>query len=944
MRKFLSLMLAMALIITTLALPVSVSADSITPSSETITLSYTTSLPDGTIDVHPGDTFNLTVKATAKSNAVSIDGYTINIDYNSDVYEIVAGAGYSVMTRKDTGKKYIRIYKAESSSNATTITTDGTVIVENIPVTVKYNSSVADSTTTEFKSLTSPYASKFTVADEASATTGSIFADSTTSYTYKLNTATIDVDGKGFTSGSLYTKEGGVLFTVTGTNIESVSYLKTGATNATNVDVADNKTAAATITEDGEYTVTVKFATGEADKTFTFRVATTVIKAVIGLDNFSHNDGGYLNDGNAKVSVPVKISEIGDNKTGMVSFDLAYDTNVLTLDENVNTNVKYTDKTEGGVVKSVAYGTDETGASLTNDADFLTLTFSVKENAAIGATDITISNQQITLKEDGVITYDNTESTISVAKVSAVIVPEKFATITGLTDKSWKNSTPYNIEVVPADANKVTYKWVKVTDGTTYDDQAAMKALFDGITDESATNKAVSVTEDGVNYIVVAAIGNDSQKVYQIVGTLVPGTDIFYDKTKPVIDDTSFGDLSMNDYAKTKEIDVNFASDKVGEKTIDGTLDSVEYIIVDIGAAVPTGADTEQWTAVADAKITIAESKAGDMYFRAKDKAGNVSDIIGKITIKVDGVAPKTLTAVAQTETHNGIPIVINAEDEQSNIKVKVYYSVSAIDNPTADSFKDLVAVDTQTPNAKTYTGEYTAEKDGFYYVLAEDEAGNVTIANAVEVTLTTIQEPSDISVKVGADLTYKNMAFYNNEESENSKIKDFDYSNGTFAYVAIKVNAANAGYTNEVTATKNDTDFTLTAADDSAADKEYVFNDAGTYIVTVKTTHTNSGKSAQRSYKFTIAANQEEMVSPSSDNEYDIFDFTMIKKVVNASETLNGIPTAAYGFSGIYAGDLNGDFTTNETDLQDIINSIKDGEIPGWYSFAIMNGNCASK
>ena len=87
MKKFLSLMLTLALIITTLALPITASAADISLQAavegKSIAVSYTPSVST----VHPGDKFTIAVKATPTEN-ITVDSYEVDINYDGTQFTL----------------------------------------------------------------------------------------------------------------------------------------------------------------------------------------------------------------------------------------------------------------------------------------------------------------------------------------------------------------------------------------------------------------------------------------------------------------------------------------------------------------------------------------------------------------------------------------------------------------------------------------------------------------------------------------------------------------------------------------------------------------------------------------------------------------------------------------------------------------------------------------
>lgn len=923
MRKFLSLMLAMALIITTLALPVSVSA-AIDTSTKNITVSYTTSLPDGTTEVHPGDTFELTVSITS-TEAVTLTGYDIYVAYDKDDYTITAAsdANYSIISNAWTKSGMIKIYGTTEKELAA----DTAVAVATIPVTVASSATVSEASKFVTQIDNSGYVSKFTEKTEANKAIEGNFQASELSYTINANTSSITIDGKAYEPNKLYINKNGVTFRVTGTNIESVTYKQTNAGTPTDKPVLVTDKTSAEITTPltaGAYEVSVKL-TGVADAVnYKFRVSQEVVSGEIAI-NFIPKAEGYK--AGETFEVPVKISGIGENKKGMASFDLAYDSARLELTTTTAGDITIAPGEAGKA--SVSFGTSSTAASFpaTDDGNFVTLAFSVKSDAEIGKADITISNDQLTVENtDGDIVYKNDTSTITNAKATVVVVPNSFATVDTMAATAWTNKA-YNVTITPVEAptdQVISFKYVLLDGAANYADQNALKGAYESEVAKAVTGNEIAIDTDSKHYAIISKFNG----VYSLVADLAPGTDIWYDGTAPTINNTELAKSNMDSFAKSKDVTViDLATDAGGSNGV-----TYKYLVITNGNT-PTAA-TEGWADVTDT-ISITVSTVGKLYIMATDKAGNATVSIADVNIKVDADNP-TLTTNAGNDTADGTPITISATDITSNVTVKVYYSETDVDASTlTDSNLSKTYPEEGEEASKTIEKTYYAKGSGFYYISATDEAGNSSDVSKVQVTRAAVDNTSTLSVKVISTSTEVANVFDKVTESNTA-------SNGTFGYVGIKVAAPAENLKNTITATKNGEPLTLENASDLTAEYTHEFTEAGEYELKIVTAHsTNTEAKATATYKFTIAADQKAMVSPSGDNRYDIGDLDMLRKyVANINAELS--ITSDFGFEGKYSGDLNGDFNTELDDFNALLQSIKESRIPGYYDFGIMCGAAA--
>lgn len=922
MRKFLSLMLAMALIITTLALPVSVSAAA-GKSDANITVSYTTDLGEAT-EVHPGDTFNLTVNITSDKN-VTLSAYEIYVAYDKNDYTITAAsdASYSIVESK---WGYTGNLIAMSKNTDTELTAATAVAVATIPVTVASGATVNEAS--GFVKPTTGFVDMFVEGGTAEGTKECNFSDSELSYTINANTSSITIDGKGYEPNKLYINANGVTFRVTGTNIESVTYKQTDAVTPTGITVPLTGKTSAEITTPltaGAYEVSVKL-TGVADAVkYTFRVSQEVVSGEIAI-NFTPKAEGYK--AGESFEVPVNISGIGENKKGMASFDLVYDSARLELTTTTAENITIAPGEAGKA--SVSFGTSSTAASFpaTGDGNFVTLAFSVKSDAEIGKADITISNAQLTVKNDtDDIVYENNSSKITKDSTTVVVVPNIFATVDTSAVTDWTN-TSYDVTVNPVSApadQAISFKYVLLDGAANYADQNALKGAYESEAAKAVTGNKIAIDTDSKHYAIISEFNG----VYSLVKDLVPGIDIWYDGTAPTINNAELAKNNMDSFAKSKDVTVtDLAIDAGGSNGV-----TYKYLVVTDGTT-PT-AETTGWTDVSDT-ISFTESKVGKLYIMATDKAGNATVSTEDVNIKVDNDNP-TLTASAGNDTADGTPITISATDTTSNVTVKVYFSETDVDASTLtdSNLKQTYPAEGEEAS-KNINKIYYATGSGFYYISATDEAGNNSDVAKVQVTRATVDNTSTLSVKVISTSTEVANVFDKVTESNTA-------SNGTFGYVGIKVAAPAENLKNTITATRGGEPLILDNASDLTAEYTHEFTEAGEYELTVVTVHsTNTDAKATATYKFTIAADQKAMVSPSGDNRYNSLDYVMMRKVA-ANAELNGIPTEVYGFEGKYSGDLDGNFKTTTEDVNAILASIKEARIPGYYNFGIMNGTAKS-
>lgn len=895
MKKFLSLMLTLALIITTLALPITASAADISLQAlvedKTITVSYTPSAST----VHPGEAFTIAVKATP-SEDITLDSYVVDINYDGTQFALTNAETADLKKfDSDTTNAYVRLI-SETKDQAVTVA-DGLNLV-TLNFTVKDTAVPSSYTTCILGDDTA-----FTVKNANTIdwfVLGSSIIDNKVTTTVAENTYTVKIDENELVPGKTYYKTSGVTVSVTGTGIESVKV------NEESLTAGGEGAYTKVLTEGGEYTVKVKvIGKSEESKSFTLNTETIAAKLIT---DFAANELGYKKGEN--FSVPVKITGLGTSaQAAMVSFKVEAAAG-LTLDTTaLGTGVTYDADN-----KTVMYGntTGETG--LGNDALVATLKFNVEDAAVYGVNSVTISEAKLALVKDIDPTADSIGNEINTQKV--VVVPTAdFGTLPAdITTAAWTNNN-YTVNVTTADAT-VSVKYLAVGELTSVDtsSQNGLKAIYDNA--QAVAGATVTVDSEN-NYVIVARVGDDPA-VYQHVGTLTPGTNAWYDKTAPAVDIT--GITAVTGVKSSKD---GYVFDITGLAKSDARsgLDKIEYSL--------NGADYTEF-GLDDTSITIpAQNFSGNVTFKVTDKAGNTAVSEG-FALKLDMDDPTVAEmAVGAVQSDGSKDITANVADVGSGvtsgaITVAVYKGEAA-----SEALSDISAIEALEKVADATLNEgvatYNTTTAGRYYFVAADAAGHKAFAS-VDVAFETLSEASGIKVKV-----YDKAADYaaGFKKTDDSALADFGGTNGSFRYVAIKADAATTGYNNSLTLAKN-------GAEATAYTEETPIIDAGDYVLTVTTTHgVNEADNKSATYKFSIV-NELDMPSPNGDKRFNIIDFAMVRQLVELGKAL---PTADNGFSGgIFSGDVTGDLTVNGDDYADIIRSVRAGEKPGAYTFNVFN------
>ena len=876
MKKFLSLMLTLALIITTLALPITASAADISLQAlvedKTITVSYTPSAST----VHPGEAFTIAVKATP-SEDITLDSYVVDINYDGTQFALTNAETADLKKfDSDTTNAYVRLI-SETKDQAVTAAAGLELVTLNF--TVKTTAVPSSYTTCILGDDTA-----FTVKNANTIdwfVLGSSIIDNKVTTTVAENTYTVKIDENELVPGKTYYKTTGVTVSVTGTGIESVKV------NEESLTAGGDGAYTKVLTEGGEYTVKVKV-TGKNEESKSFTLNTDTIAAKL-ITDFAANELGYKKGDN--FSVPVKITGLGTSaQAAMVSFKVEAAAG-LTLDTTaLGEGVTYDADN-----KTVMYGNTAGETGLGNDALVATLKFNIEDAAVYGVNSVTISEAKLALVKDIDPTADDIGNEINTQKV--VVVPTTgFGTLPAdITTEAWTNDN-YPVNVTPADA-AVSVKYLAVGELTSVDtsSQSGLKAIYD-------------------NAQAVAG----ATAVYQHVGTLTPGTNAWYDKTAPVVDIT--GITAVTGVKSSKN---GYVFDITGLAKSDARsgLDKIEYSL--------NGADYTEF-GLDDTSITIpAQNFNGNVTFKVTDKAGNTAVSTG-FALKLDMDDPTVAEmAVGAVQSDGSKDITANVADAGSGVTGgEITVAVYKGDAGSA-ALSDISEIEALGKAGDAVLSEgvatYNTTTAGRYYFVAADAAGHKAFAS-VDVAFETLSEASGIKVKV-----YDKAADYaaGFKKTDDPALADFEGTNGSFRYVAIKVDAATTGYSNSLTLAKD-------GAEATAYTEETAITEAGNYVLTVTTTHgVNAADTKSATYKFSIV-NELDMPSPNGDKRFNIIDFAMVRQLVELGKAL---PTADNGFSGgIFSGDVTGDLTVNGDDYADIIRSVRAGEKPGAYTFNVFN------
>lgn len=897
MKKVLSLVLSLALIIATMALPISASAASIDlldVGKGSVNLTYEPTYPGSADSVRPGEQFTVAVVANTVStegnvfpaSATSFCTASVKLQYDANLFE------------------YVSAVKSTDGAVVTKLS-DGIIFYDNTTGDLPIEANKARLMTLTFNVKDVAYASMskiMSVKGDKDSTGFTVLAAPVDYYDFvegnltetplevnvAANTAVAKIDGVEITNKTYYNKDGVMVSVADSTNLKSATITPAGGEP---VDFTDAKTYA--VTTAGTYTVDVAVK-GEVNKSYTFTLSKAQVAAKLDLTVTDFKDSGYVYGD--VITMPVMLSGLDGATASVVSFDVTYDSAKFDLAvEGTDATLKTVDE-----VTSVVYDS-QTGLTVsgTDSVAVATLKLTVKSGIAYGDATVTIANPKMALAKSGI---DPTADSIGLSTKSqkvTVIPTGEFVTYTN-NKTDWSDDGTCNGEGYAQTVNvpaNVEVKYAVVTKGMTTPNtgtQEDLASLYGTATE--LTSNAIKVNAEAT-YYVVAKVGS----VYILADTLVNGTNVFYDGTAPNVNASA---ANMSAWAQNKTI--NKADITVTDE-LSQPATKIEYSL-----------DGISFVELPEAGYTFDATFDGEVTIKGYDKAGNSNT--DTITIKVDKTAP-TADISEGTQSGGKKELVLTASDANSQVKsTKVYYDASE-----TGAFTSEVTADTES--------KYYATQTGYYRIVVTDNVDLVS-TKTIYVTIDKISATSDIQVTVVKNGTAVKNGFLDVRAMTTLGIKNRDDvvydSNGKFTYVKIAVDAPKD-------ATKYENQVYL--GEELDADGVIEVEASGDYTVKVVTVNkVDASDKAESTYKFSIVA-PADMPSVNADKRYNIIDYAYIKTIVGS--TVDGVlPDANSGFwGGLFSGDVTGDLTMKADDLLQIITSLRAGEVPGaYYGLSIMN------
>ncbi len=891
MRKILSIMLAVALTLTTLAIPMSAFA----ADGTTMELVYAidtvneAAYNSGTA-IYPGD--EVTVSLSLKA---SVDTPVNLIELKNSVPENLGLSLAAVDGITNTGSVSNALYVDQSI----TITTAGIKLMEgtvtmpdaSTSYTITANTAVgenlivygddSDDYSPEFNNLTiTPVTISVVQPTSSIKVNDTELAEGETKTIY-ASSATIEWSSQSTTATATY---------------------KLGDGEPTPIE----RGSVAEVSDAGTYTVTISYGTGMTYvRSFTLDTSSidgTITTAISGEGEKKYQRGNTF-------EVPIVLSEGHESATvGMLAFTVAYDSTKLSIKQETEDEKVEIKPTDAGA--EVVWTTDNITYLKTGDA-VTTLVFTVLENAEYGNETITFKGTGLAL--EGSLDTVDAELGVTVGDQNILIMPETLATSDFASPANWTN-VAYDVTVTTTAGDTVVY----VSDEALVDEEANYAPWF--LSGTALTDNQFEINAYK-NYAIVTKLG-DAPVEYQAI--IITAADTKFDDTKPQVTP----EAGMNDWLRTDDAAKKIAVDTFATVTdaipADGVI-KVEYYIGTAAAPVV-------WTESTDGNIAIEQdSEAESVTIKWTDAAGNATED-KTYGLKLDATAPVievTEPGEAVEGTKTVTFTVTDAHGEVAPESVKVYTSTDT--ELTADNYTS------GTEAQLTGTYSFGVNQTTWYYIVASDKAGIAAEAMSGKVEFATATATTKLTAQVVKGDNAPTLTFYDTVTMAAKGITDRAGTvlngNGTFTYAKITLPADQAGITTTVSVTKGGEAF-------STETVGYEFTEVGEYVVTV-TNKDTSNTELTTTFNFSIVA-VADMMTVNGNSVYDVADYGRVRDLIADGETTE--PTAAYKFyGGFYSGDLDGNGVYDVNDTTDLVAKLKARiKLPADSEYPILNNQTA--
>lgn len=886
MKKVLSMVLALALVLTTLVVPMTVSA-----ANGDVTISYKISAVDKDLntrengEIYVGDT--VTVKVMATGNKL-MKGYEVYIPYTG--IEVDANIKFEYASAK-----YVKFI----SPDDVTVTEEGIEIGQftfTAPAAGDYSINAVSADLSYF-------------GDGWDLCT---FASEAKSYKVFAHTGAVSITGEGVNVQLNDTTTSGSASTLTATplTVAISSPTNSDITEATlnNEAIVDNT---ATIDAYGEYAIKFKTQDGvEHSYSFIYKTSTQ-IDVVARIDNAN----GFT-PGNT-VALKILVDGLSDSVVEGLTFGIKYDTAAFTIGAAPE-NVEITAGADE-VTNNISWfiPEDGTGISGASEQEAFTLTFTVNDGYKVAGT-----KMFELVNEQAAVNGFNADA--------AAVAPA------GTNDKAY--ATIHNgantFEVTDPSTEWATEKTGKVVFAEGWTGEAVVKyAVFADVQSSDASTifaGALDVAEDGTitvdeakYYYIVAQFGTEGNYVYQIVDTWAADA-VKIDKILPTATVEELANWANN--ASRPTITINVADAESGVKEVKYNFDGSEnWFDAAYTADEPTATVTLPAEDVVIAKI----------YVKAIDNVDNASED-ASYTINYDNKKPVISDLTAGTFDGEGVEITGILTDEGGASKAPTEVTVWI--------------GDTQQANATLTDGaiSFKATSNATYTFKATDGAGNVGTAE-IEVTNAVSESvfvaPTFQVVKDGATGSFKtadelaDLGLETNGTFTYVKMIPGEYT------PAFEGDTKGDKLTTTFKLQKDgEEEATVETVVKDAANAE----DKGSYTLVVTTIYDGNANDAKtETYKFSIAgAYDNEFMTVSGDNKYRVNDYRIMDLLVDENatdETFKATVTVDDNMlwkGGYFAGDVDGSLEAADwvADAATMLAEMRTAKAWAQYQFALFN------
>jgi len=890
MKKVLSMVLALALVLTTLVVPMTVSA-----ADGDVTINYAISAvdKDGAAredgEIYVGDT--VTVKVTATGNKI-MEGYEVYVPYSGITINEAITFEYASAT-------YVKFINPDD------VSAEGGAEIGQFTFTAPAAGNYSINAVSDSLSY---FGDNWELCK---------FASEKADYVVLGHTGAVAITGEGVNVQLNDTTTSGSASTLTAKTLEVAISSPTNSTitEATlNGEAIDGNTA--TISTYGEYSISFKTQDG-VTHTYAFIYKTsTQIDVAASIDNAN----GFIPGSN--VALKIMVDGLADSVVEGLTFGIKYDTAAFTIGAAPE-NVEITAGADG-VINNISWFVPEETPGISGEGtqEAFTLTFTVNSDYKVAGTQtFELVNEQAAVNgfnadaaavapagtnDKAYATIHNGANTFAVTDPSTDWATEKTGTVA--LAEGWTGDAVVKYAVYEAAQEPVVAK-------TIFDNQEAT-------TVELSTENNIAVNE-AKYYYIVAQFGTEGNYVYQLVDTWT-AEDVKIDKILPTATVDELTNWANN--ANRSTITVNVADVGSGVKEVKYNFD---------GSEAWDDATYTAGEATATVTLPAGEVVYAKIYVKAIDNVDNASEA-ASYTINYDNKKPLISELVAGTFDGEGVEITGTLTDEGN-----------ASAAPTAVT---VWIGDAQQDNATLTDGaiSFKATSNATYTFKATDGAGNVGTAE-IEVTNAVSESvfvaPTFQVVKDGAIGSFKTA-----EELDDLGLE----TNGTFTYVKMIPGEYTPASEEDTKGDKLTTTFKLQKDGEEEITVDTVEKDAaiaddkGTYTLTVTTIYDGNANDAKtETYKFTIAgAYDADFKTVSGDEKYRVNDYRIMDLLVDANATDETFKTTVtieenmLWKGGYFAGDVDGSLEAADwaADANTLITEMRTAKAWAQYQFALFN------